>query len=57
MIIGIMAVSLVFPKFKVLQSKLDRINLIMGERLSGLLVVRAFTRSLRKIVLMKRIWS
>ena len=31
------------PKFKVLQSKLDRINLIMGERLSGLLVVRAFT--------------
>lgn len=38
-----MAFLLVMPKFKVLQSKLDRINLIMGERLSGLLAVRAFT--------------
>ena len=33
---------LVMPKFSVLQSKLDRLNLIVGERLSGLLVVRAF---------------
>lgn len=33
---------LVMPKFSVLQSKLDRLNLIIGERLSGLLVVRAF---------------
>lgn len=43
-IIGIMAVSffLVFPKFKVLQSKLDGLNLIMKERLSGMLVIRAF---------------
>lgn len=37
------AFFLVMPKFKVLQAKLDRINLIMSERLSGLLVVRAFT--------------
>lgn len=44
-ILCIMALAffLVMPKFKVLQTKLDRINLIMSERLSGLLVVRAFT--------------
>jgi len=34
---------LVLPKFKVLQQKLDRMNLIMKERLSGMLVIRAFT--------------
>ncbi len=34
--------SLVIPKFKVIQQKLDRLNLIIGERLSGLQVVRAF---------------
>ena len=33
----------VMPKFKVMQKKLDRLNQIVGERLSGLLVVRAFT--------------
>ncbi len=32
------------PKFKVMQEKLDRINLVMKERLSGTLVVRAFLR-------------
>lgn len=37
------AFILVMPKFKVLQTMLDRINLIMSERLSGLLVIRAFT--------------
>ena len=37
-----MAFFLVFPKFKVLQSKLDNLNLIMKERLSGVLVIRAF---------------
>lgn len=44
-IIAIMAISffMVLPKFKVLQSKLDRLNLIMKERLSGILVIRAFT--------------
>lgn len=37
------AFALVLPKFKILQKKLDRLNLIMKERLSGLLVIRAFT--------------
>ena len=32
-----------FFKFRVLQSKLDRLNLIMKERLAGILVIRAFT--------------
>jgi ATP-binding cassette subfamily B protein len=32
----------VMPKFKVLQSKLDKLNLIVKERLEGLLVIRAF---------------
>lgn len=41
--IMLMAFFLVLPKFKVLQSKLDRLNLIMKERLSGMLVIRAFT--------------
>jgi ATP-binding cassette, subfamily B, multidrug efflux pump len=40
--IMLMAFFLVLPKFKVLQSKLDRLNLIMKERLSGILVIRAF---------------
>lgn len=38
-----MAFFLVLPKFKVLQEKLDRLNLIMKERLTGILVIRAFT--------------
>lgn len=44
-VLMIMALNfvLVMPKFKVLQKKLDRLNLVIGERLSGLLVVRAFT--------------
>ena len=33
----------VLPKFRILQSKLDRINLIMKERLEGMLVIRAFS--------------
>ena len=40
--IMLMSFYLVFPKFKVLQSKLDKVNLIMKERLSGILVIRAF---------------
>ena len=40
--IMLMAFFLVLPKFKVLQSKLDSLNLIMKERLSGILVIRAF---------------
>ena len=43
-ILGIMTVSffLVLPKFQVLQTKLDKLNLLMKERLSGILVIRAF---------------
>lgn len=43
-ILGIMTVSffLVLPKFQVLQTKLDKLNLLMKERLSGVLVIRAF---------------
>lgn len=40
--IMLMSFYLVFPKFKVLQSKLDKVNLIMKERLAGILVIRAF---------------
>lgn len=32
----------VMPKFKILQTKLDRVNQVVAERLAGLLVVRAF---------------
>ncbi|MDO4545843.1 MAG: ABC transporter ATP-binding protein [Bacillota bacterium] len=38
-----MAFVLVLPKFQVLQKKLDRLNLLMKERLNGVLVIRAFT--------------
>lgn len=43
-ILGIMTVSffLVLPKFQVLQTKLDKLNLLIKERLSGILVIRAF---------------
>ena len=43
-VIAIMIISflVVLPKFKVLQDKLDKVNLIMKERLSGILVIRAF---------------
>lgn len=43
LLLMIFAFVTVMPKFKILQTKLDRLNLIMKERLSGLLVVRAFT--------------
>ncbi|MDO4870000.1 MAG: ABC transporter ATP-binding protein [Bacillota bacterium] len=41
---GLMVFSFtaIFPRFKVMQEKLDRVNLIMKERLSGIMVVRAF---------------
>ncbi len=42
-VIMLLSFFIILPKFKVLQEKLDRINLIMKERLSGLLVIRAFT--------------
>ncbi|MGN0703505.1 MAG: ABC transporter ATP-binding protein [Lentihominibacter sp.] len=40
--IMLMAFYLILPRFKVLQKKLDRLNLIMKERLTGILVIRAF---------------
>ena len=42
LLIILSAFILVLPKFKVVQSLIDRINLIMRENLSGMLVVRAF---------------
>lgn len=47
---GLMVFSFiaVFPKFKVMQEKLDRINLIMKERLSGTMVVRAFRTEMQE---------
>lgn len=43
-VLAIMVISFlaVLPRFKVLQDKLDKVNLIMKERLSGILVIRAF---------------
>ena len=32
------------PKFKIVQRMVDRLNLIMGERLNGVLVIRSFNR-------------
>lgn len=49
-ILGIMTVSffLLLPKFQVLQTKLDKLNLLMKERLSGVLVIRAFNTEKRE---------
>jgi len=35
---------MVTPKFKKIQAKLDQLNLVVGERLNGLLVIRAFNK-------------
>jgi len=41
----IMAVfSIALPKFKIIQSLIDRLNLVVRENLSGMMVVRAFNR-------------
>ncbi|MGN0701604.1 MAG: ABC transporter ATP-binding protein [Lentihominibacter sp.] len=49
-VLGLMvfAFMVIFPRFKVMQEKLDRINLLMKERLSGTLVVRAFRTEKRE---------
>ena len=49
-IIGLMLLMffLAMPRFKRLQQLLDKLNLIIGERLSGLLVIRAFNSELRE---------
>lgn len=36
--------AIVLPKFKVIQQLIDRLNLVMRENLSGLMVVRAFNK-------------
>ncbi len=36
--------SIALPKFKIIQDLIDRINLIMRENLSGMMVIRAFNR-------------
>jgi len=45
-LIGMIAVvfSVALPKFKIIQMLIDRLNLIMRENLSGMMVVRAFSR-------------
>jgi ATP-binding cassette, subfamily B, multidrug efflux pump len=36
--------SISLPKFKIMQSLIDRINLVMRENLSGMMVIRAFNK-------------
>lgn len=37
-------IAMAMPKFKILQKLIDRLNLVMNERLNGILVIRAFNR-------------
>jgi len=39
-----LAFTLAIPKFKIMQSLVDRLNLVIRENLSGLMVVRAFNK-------------
>ncbi|MDR2109120.1 MAG: ABC transporter ATP-binding protein [Coriobacteriales bacterium] len=43
-IIGVLA-AIVMPKFQIMQTLVDRVNLVARESLVGLMVVRAFSRS------------
>jgi ATP-binding cassette subfamily B multidrug efflux pump len=36
--------SIALPKFKIIQSLIDRLNLVMRENLSGMMVIRAFNK-------------
>jgi ATP-binding cassette subfamily B multidrug efflux pump len=36
--------SIALPKFKIMQSLIDRLNLVMRENLSGMMVIRAFNK-------------
>ncbi len=38
----VMVFSISLPKFKIMQSLIDRLNLVMRENLSGMMVIRAF---------------
>ncbi len=42
LILVVFAISL--PKFKIMQSLIDRLNLVMRENLSGMMVIRAFNK-------------
>ena len=42
LIVTVFSVSL--PKFKIMQSLIDRLNLVMRENLSGMMVIRAFNK-------------
>lgn len=44
LVIMIFMLFVTMPKFKLVQGMLDKLNLIMGERLNGVLVIRAFNR-------------
>lgn len=50
LVVSIIGVLLVFtmPKFKIMQDKVDRVNLISREILTGLPVIRAFSREKRE---------
>ncbi len=43
MIIGLLA-SLIVPSFKLMQTRLDKVNLVLRENLTGIRVIRAFNR-------------
>jgi ATP-binding cassette subfamily B protein len=45
-LLGLIAVvfSMSLPKFKIMQSLIDRLNLVMRENLSGMMVIRAFNK-------------
>ncbi|MFO7697190.1 MAG: ABC transporter ATP-binding protein [Anaerolineae bacterium] len=45
-LVGLMAIvfSIAMPKFKIIQSKIDRLNLVMREHLTGMMVIRAFNK-------------
>ncbi len=45
-LVGLIAIvfSISLPKFKIMQSLIDRLNLVMRENLSGMMVIRAFNK-------------
>jgi len=45
-LIGILMVvfSIAMPRFRIIQSKIDRLNLVMREHLTGMMVIRAFNK-------------
>jgi len=45
-LLGVLAVmfSIAMPRFRVIQQKIDRLNLVMREHLTGMMVIRAFNK-------------